>query len=116
MWSSEKHTPLPATLVVVGKGEGVILLWLFLLVGSSAWVVNLIISPTRYWQSVRLLCEFADLQDNWWPWTREAVLAGCMERTHMVYMLDVLEATCQERVLTLQVGGAVGGRALPDDH
>ena len=56
---------------------------------------------------MRLLCEFADLHDNWWPWTKEAVLSGCMERTHMTYLLDVLQATSRERVLTLQVG--VGG-------
>ena len=36
MWSSEEHTPLPATLVVVGKGGGVIVLCLSQLVGSSA--------------------------------------------------------------------------------
>lgn len=68
---------------------------------------------TRYWQSVHLLCEFAELHDNWWPWTKEAVLSGCMERTHMMYILDVLQATSQEKVLTLQVGGAlVGGCSL----
>ena len=61
----------------------------------------------RYWQSVRLLCEFADLHDNWWPWTKAAVLSGCMERTHMTYLLDVLQANSQERVLTLQVGGGL---------
>ena len=50
-----------------------------------------------------MLCGFAEVTDGWWPWTVDAIWSGCMERTHMKYLLECLPHDVQNSVFTLQV-------------
>lgn len=42
----------------------------------------------RYWLSVECLLAHVQGSSQWWPWTREHVLTGDMERSYLSYLLE----------------------------